>query len=692
MEPYRHISRSPRSFNSKIGVPLSLWNITENTDIALIEAGISKKGEMESLSGLISPDTIIFTNIGDAHSEGFASEEEKAKEKCKLAFGKNVKTVIFPYDSEPLRKNLADLPENVRLIFWSQINPEVPLFLNYSDGVLKWKWENEIHFVNFKAEKEFEIENIGNAIAFMLSEGLSPEIINHRIGDYFHIKTRMDVSDGINGCTVIMDPYTSDISSLLPSLDFLSRRKMPAQSAVLIISDLHLEGKIEPETYKELSEVVKEDGISRFIGVGNIISKYKELFPCDSLFFDKTEDLLQQLSASDFNDEIILIKGGPEFGFERIYKELEAKKHETVLEVNLDALLRNYNYFRSKVPLTTGMIAMVKASGYGSGSYEIAKTLQDAGASYLAVAALDEGIDLRKKGIVMPIMVMNPRSANYPVLFKNNLEPVVYSISLLKNLVKAADKYGIKEYPVHIKLDTGMHRMGFENEELEELITILSKTERIMVKTVFSHLATADCEDMDEYTLQQLGRFDNMSTRIQTALPYPIKRHILNSAGILRFPEYHYDYVRLGIGLYGAFPLSKSHENPLSTVSTLRTVVINIRKVKPGEAVGYGRKGEIKEERTIATLPVGYADGINRHLGNGNLKVWINGREVPTIGNICMDAMMIDVTGTECEEGDFVEIFGEKMSVERISDTLDTIPYEILTSVSPRVKRVYYRE
>lgn len=697
MEPYKRISRSPRSFNSKIGVPLSLWQISADSDLAIIEAGISQKGEMKVLSDIIGADTVIFTNIGEAHAKGFESMEEKTREKSLLAFNENVKTVIYPSENQLLRRSLHHLEGKKEMIGWT-INPskidnsDSLLIINYDEGHVEYKWRDIKGNFDYRPEKDFDIENIAGALAFMLKEKIKPEEIQKRFESLHRINTRLNVTEGINRCSLILDSYTSDLSSLLPAIDFLKRRKMPYQSPTLIISDLHHEGHSLSSTYKEMAQIIKETGVAKFIGIGESLMSNSHLFPEDSRFYSSTDEFINNLSAADFNDEIILLKGSPEFKFHKILELLEAKKHETVLEVNLDAILRNYNYFRSNLPSSTGIIAMVKASGYGTGSYEIAKTLQDAGASYLAVAALDEGIDLRNNGIIMPIMVMNPRAANYWSLFKNRLEPVVYSMPMLEELAFAAGKFGIGDYPVHIKLDTGMHRMGFQEIELNELIQLLERIKGIKVSSIFSHLATADCLDMDEYTYQQFERFQRMSDKILNSLKYPIKRHILNSAGIIRFPEFHYDLVRLGIGLYGANTLPYSIEKPLSPVATLRSVIICIREIDGEEAVGYSRKGVIKGKTRIATVPIGYADGMNRRFGNGNLNLLVNGRMVPTIGNICMDATMIDVSGVECKEGDSVEIFGENISIQTLADILGTIPYEILTSVSPRVKRIYYRE
>ncbi|MCH5226801.1 MAG: bifunctional UDP-N-acetylmuramoyl-tripeptide:D-alanyl-D-alanine ligase/alanine racemase [Muribaculaceae bacterium] len=690
LEPSKKISRSPRSFNSKIGVPLSLWQIADDSDLAIIEAGISKKGEMKRLANAIAPDTVIFTNLGDAHDSGFESKEEKAKEKAILAEAEEVKNIIFPADDKLLANVLEPLASKKNIIRWSFTNPQVELFLQWKDNVLYYTWKRREHSFPFTPDKEFDLENIAGALAFLLLEGIDSATIKKQIENLHKIGTRMNVSEGINGCSVIFDSYTSDLSSLLPAIDFMKRRKMPSQTLTLILNDLRHEGTDTAHTYKEIANLLKETNVEKFIGIGKAFKEYQRFFSQKSKFYEDIDSFLKDFSVSDFNDEIILIKGNNKF--KKIHEQLEARNHETVLEVNLDAMLRNYNFFRSKLPSETGIIAMVKASGYGAGSYEIAKTLQDAGAAYLAVAALDEGIDLRKNGIVMPVMVMNPRAANYTSLFKNRLEPVIYSLSMLRDLSEAAGKYGKGEYPVHLKLDTGMHRMGFLENEIPQLKELLQKSSHIKVTSIFSHLATADCLDMDNYTLGQLDKFEKMSSDIMAFLPYPTKRHILNSAGIIRFPEYHYDFVRLGIGLYGANTLPPDIEPPLATVNTLRSVIICIREIEPDQAVGYGRKGTIRKKSKIATIPIGYADGMNRKFGNGAIKVLVNGKQAPTIGNICMDATMIDVTGIDCREGDMVEIFGENMSVQALADTLDTIPYEIFTSVSPRVKRVYFRE
>lgn len=698
MEPFREIARSPRSYNSQIGVPLSMWEIEDTTSIAIIESGISCKNEMDTLAECIRPHTVIFTNIGTPHSEGFASLEEKAAEKAKLAAPEEVRNIIFNADSELLKNALSPYMVNKNVIGWSTKDKSSPLYIQpdkiEKNGLRRiwYDYNGERHSFIAPLVNDSDIENAAGALAFMLLHGLSPDIIAERFKSLHKIGTRLNVSEGVNGCSVILDSYTSDFSSLTPAVNFMMRRKMPTRHSTLVMSDIRHETSPGTDIYDAIAATVKESGIDRFIGVGKEMVKHAGIFPDGSMFFKTTEELLESLSPSDFISEIILLKGAPEFGFDRINEMLEARKHETVLEVNLDAIVRNYNYFRSHLPSETGIVAMVKASGYGAGSYEIAKTMQDCGAAYLAVAVLDEGIDLRKNGITMPIMVMNPKVLNYRSMFAYQLEPEIYSLEMLEDVVREAGKNGMQRYPIHLKLDTGMHRTGLIPEELDKAIHIISGQNAVKLSSVFSHLATSDCVDMDDYTLLQLQRFDEMTNYILGKIPYPVKRHVLNSAGILRFPEYHYDMARLGIGLYGANTLPEDVEKPLSVVSTLRTVIIAIREWDKEETVGYGRKGVLHRRSKIATIPIGYADGMNRHFGRGNISVKVNGMDAPTVGNICMDACMIDVTGIDCKVGDAVEIFGPHAPVQRLADLLDTIPYEILTSVSPRVKRVYYRE
>ncbi|MDE6528368.1 MAG: alanine racemase, partial [Muribaculaceae bacterium] len=447
------------------------------------------------------------------------------------------------------------------------------------------------------------------------------------------------------------------------------------------------------ETYRATARICARRNVTRLIGIGSEISGYRNLFPSGSRFYPDTETALASLSPSDFDHELIMVKGMPDSGLDRVARMLEARTHETVLEVNLDALADNFNFYRSKLRPETGIVAMVKASGYGAGSYELAKTLQSRGAAYLAVAVLDEGIDLRTAGITMPIMVLNPKVLNYRLLFANRLEPEIYDFDILNEIIAEARKLGVHDYPVHIKLDTGMHRLGFLEADLAEVIDIVNRQDNIRISSVFSHLATADCPDMDDYTTMQLQTFERCSSIIASAFPYYVKRHILNTAGIIRYPQYQYDMVRLGIGLYGVPVLNDGSEAPLRPVSTLRSPIISIKHWEKGTTIGYGRRGVLSRSSLVATVPIGYADGINRHMGCGRVNFIVNGVKCPTVGSICMDICMIDVTDVPgVKVGDSVEIFGESNPASALSQPLGTIPYEILTSVSPRVQRLYFSE
>ena len=698
MEPLSDISRSPRSYNSQIGVPLSMWELTPSATLGVIEAGISRKGEMQALAECIQPDTVIITNIGDAHSDGFASDMEKAQEKILIASTPKTSHVIYNIDTALIDEAFKNSGLPAKSFTWSiKDNPKADLKaqIEAKEGEINVSYEYDGSSGRFTAplDSEADIENAMNALAFMLLNGIDRNVIAERFANLHKIGTRLNVSEGVNDCSVIYDSYTSDFSSLRPALDFLRRRKTPNQTSTLILSDIHHESEDAGTLYANIAVLLKRAGINRFIGVGPIISTHKDLFGPNSEFYEDTASLLRSLSTSDFSSEAILLKGSPEFDFALIAEMLETRKHETVLEVNLDAIVNNFNYFRRHLPAGTGVVCMVKASGYGAGSYEIAKTLQDCGAAYLAVAVLDEGIELRQRGITMPIMVMNPKVVNYKSMFANSLEPEIYSFEMLRDVIREADKNGITAYPIHIKLDTGMHRMGFVEEELPELMDILERSSQVYAKSVFSHLATADCPDMDDYTELQLSRFRKYTDYMLSRSDHYIMRHILNSAGILRYGKTdHYDLARLGIGLYGANTLPEDMEKPLDIVSTLRTVIIAIREWDEDQTIGYGRRGTLSRKSRIATIPIGYADGMNRHFGRGRIAVAVNGKEAPTVGNICMDACMIDVTDIDCKVGDSVEIFGPNAPLQRLADALDTIPYEILTSVSPRVKRIYYRE
>lgn len=703
MAPLAETVRSPRSYNSQIGVPLSMWEIGISTQLTLIEAGISRSGEMQRLAACINPDVVIITGIDDEHDAGFDSHEQKVNEKLSLAEGKRARRLIYCIDDEEVATAARRLYPDLDHFTWTRSNRLGARLRIIGDSMIErhgtmlrkitYTCGAELHSIEVNAPEETDMRNACTALAFMLSERINPTLAADRFRDVHPISTRLKVAEGHDGCSLIYDSYTSDFSTLEPAIDFMMRRRTPSQQTVVVLSPLMHTGRgpVRRE-YEKVAEMLRLRGVDRVIGVGAELRKYDTLFGRNATFFYTAQMLFDYLRLNPLQNSIVLLKGSPAYDFSHAMEMMEVRTHETHLEVNLEALIQNYNYFRSHLPASTGMIAMVKASGYGVGSYEIAKTLQDAGAAYLAVAVLDEGVDLRERGITMPIMVMNPRVSDYGTMFEHRLEPEIYNMAMLRDVIEQAAAHGVNDYPVHIKLDTGMHRMGFTEDELDPLIDHLSGQSNVRIASVFSHLATADVPEMDDYTHLQLECFDRCTGYLLSRLPYRFLRHVLNSAGILRFPQYHYDMARLGIGLYGVNTLPPEMEEPLAPVATLSTVVIHVHRWPAGTTVGYARRGELHRESKVATIPIGYADGMNRHFGNGAIKVRINGCEVPTVGNICMDACMVDVTDIDCKVGDAVEIFGRNMPISRLAEVLDTIPYEVLTSVSPRVKRVYYRD
>lgn len=695
LNPDFNIVRSPRSFNSQIGVPLSIWEMDDSTDLAIFEAGISQPDEMSALEQMIAPEIGIITNIGNEHNDGFKSLKEKCDEKVTLF--RNCDCVIYNGDDPVIADAVANSVLSAKEIAWSRHDSNRPLFIydvhrDNSATIINYSYLRVDGSVSIPFSSEADIENAVNCLAVMLYLNRPFDTIARRMNSLSAVGTRMDVIEGVNDCRIIHDSYTSDFNSLTPALDFLERRADATRTKTVILSDLMHESLAPDRLYREVAGLLRRHNISRLIAVGPEISAHSQYFDADSRFFTSTEEFLADMSANDFDRELILIKGAPAFNFDRINDMLEGRQHETILEVNLDSIIHNYNFFRSKIHPSTGIICMVKASGYGAGSYELARTLQSHNATYLAVAALDEGVELRRAGITMPILVLNPKVVNYRTLFAYNLEPEIYSFEILDRIIKEAEKCGITGYPVHIKLDTGMHRLGFLEKDIPQLRAVLLSQKAITPVTVFSHLAAADSPEMDDYTFSQFDYFKRCCDTLQEGFNHHILRHILNSTGIIRFPDHQFDLVRLGIGLYGIKTLNDGSQEGLKQVSSLRSVIISIKEWEEGTTIGYSRRGVLKRRSRIATIPIGYADGLDRHLGNGRFSVMVNGHRCPTVGNICMDICMIDVTDVDCRPGDKVEIFGPSIPVEELSDVLDTIPYEILTSVSSRVKRVYFRE
>ncbi|BCI63577.1 bifunctional UDP-N-acetylmuramoyl-tripeptide:D-alanyl-D-alanine ligase/alanine racemase [Coprobacter secundus] len=685
--------RSPRSYNSQIGVPLSIWQMNESTELAVIEAGISQPGEMDKLEAIIKPTVGIITNIGGAHQEGFASMQEKSLEK--LTLFKDSDCIIYNGDSALISDTVEKMCLGTREIAWSYKDKNGPLYII---KVTKEDENTRIRYSYLQYEGEFAIPFVGDAavenaihcLAVMLYLGKGPNEITKKMAKLEPVAMRLEVKEGRNNCLVINDTYNSDINSLEIALDFQVRRATAGMRRTLILSDILQSGMLPATLYRKVSQILMHKGVDRLIGIGPEISACEKSFGMDAEFYLTTDSFLNSGAAERFNNELILIKGSRDFHFEQISEALELKQHETILEVNLDALIDNFNFYRQKLKPETKIICMVKAFGYGAGSYEVAKSLQDRGCDYLAVAVADEGAELRKAGITMPIMVMNPEMNSFRTLFGYSLEPEIYSFKLLKAFSKEAEQLGIMHYPVHIKIDSGMHRLGFTFEDMPLLVNELSAMPSIRARSVFSHFAGSDETRFDDFSLRQIAIFKDCARIIQNVTPFPVMRHILNTAGISRFTDEQMEGVRLGLGLYGISPIG--NEPGLRNVSTLKTTILQIKELDADQTVGYSRKGVLSRKSRIAALPIGYADGVDRHLGNGKGYVIINGRQAPYVGNICMDVCMVDVTDIDCQEGDKVEIFGDQLSVCVLAKWLDTIPYEILTSVSSRVKRVYYRE
>jgi len=682
------VYRSPRSYNSQVGVPLSLLGIPPQASLAIIEAGISLPGEMGRLQQMIRPEIGIFTHLGDAHGENFTAPEQKLQEKavlfreCKYIIGR---------EGEVMRKLLTGLKPEKVLLWGEGEEAEIRILTNRPDGQgrnIAFNWQGKSCHFRIPFADEASFENCMNAVGVLLLKGKSPGYIAEKVGALQPIAMRMEIKDGINHCVLIHDYYNSDAASFQLALNTLAMQDA-GREKVVILSDFVGTGKEEGEWYQEVARLLRKAKVSLFIGIGEVISRYKPYFLIPRCrFYRDTDSFLLQENREQFKDQVILIKGARKFKFEYIAGFLQKQSHTTVLEVDLDAMVHNLNYFRSLVPERTRIAVMVKAFSYGSGAGEIASLLEYQGVNYLMVAYVDEGVELRAAGITVPIGVMNPEPEAFDHMIEFNLEPEIYSLELLEAFDRALVKHGIEKYPVHLKLNTGMNRSGLDPEELPALIRFFESRRRVVIRSMFSHLAGSDEEKHDAYTLSQIQCFIRMTGEVQAHFDYPILRHILNSAGIERFPQYAFDMVRLGIGLHGISAVGA----PLQPVSSFKTYIAAIRKVKGGQTVGYGRKGVLNRDSRIAVIPVGYADGLDRHLSCGVGEVLVRGKRAPIVGNICMDACMVDVTELDAQVGDEVEIFGKHIPVTELADKLGTIPYEILTSVSHRVKRVYFKE
>ena len=699
-----NIVRSPKSYNSQIGVPLSIWQINTIHELGIFEAGISHADEMQWLEKMIAPRIGVFTNIGDAHSEGFLNIRQKINEKLKLFLHSEV--LIFNADNPDVNNAVNTFAANVRsadnfqLFSWSR-NTKATLqitsiekgqgytvisALDHRDAAIDHVVQIKIPFTD-----EASIENAVNCWCLLLYLQLPDTFIAEKMGQLRSVEMRLELKKGINNCAVINDSYSADINSLTIALDFLVQQQQHP-NRTLILSDILQSGKSGRQLYAAVADILEQKKINRFIGVGPEIAAQRAVFKNipNTIFFSSTAEFKQAFYTLHFNNETILLKGARVFEFEQLSHLLEEKVHQTVMEINLDAITHNLKQYQQLLHPGVKVMAMVKAFSYGSGSFEIANLLQFHKVDYLAVAYTDEGVELRKAGITLPIMVMNAEEITYDLMVQYNLEPELFSFSIFSGFQHYLQQSGIVNYPVHIKLDTGMHRLGFEAKDILSLAEML-KASSFKVQSVFSHLVGSDTAALDEFTQTQADVFLQSCTALQQATGYSFLRHIGNTAAIHRHKNLQLDMVRLGIGLYG-IDSSPLIQQQLRNVTTLKTTISQIKKVKAGETVGYSRKGTVKKESLVATVRIGYADGYPRALSNGKGKMWVNGNLVPVIGVVCMDMTMLNISGTNVTEGDEVIVFGEPLSVHEVANWSKTIPYEIITGISQRVKRIYFEE
>ena len=695
LAPDKTIVRSPKSYNSQIGVPLSVWQISSKDELGIFEAGISEPDEMEALKNIILPNYGIFTNIGPAHDENFINNKQKIEEKLKLFT--EVDTLIYCCDHNEIQEVIikSEILKNIKSFTWSR-KANADLIINNivkgnNQTTIKAKYLKEEIEIKIPFNDDASIENAINCWCFMLLLGIKNEIIANRISRLSSVAMRLELKEGINNCTIINDSYNSDISSLIIALDFLKQQRQHNKKT-LILSDILQSGKNSSELYEEVSALVNEKGIHRIIGIGKDISSQAKKFNIEKLFYKTTTEFIKDFPFSELNNEAILLKGARDFEFEKIIAYLQQKTHKTILEVNFNAIIHNLNFYKSQLLPDVRMMAMVKAFSYGTGSYEIANLLQFNQVDYLGVAFADEGKDLRKAGITLPIMVMNPEETSFDDMIKFNLEPEIFSFRILEMFEQALLRNNYEgRFNIHIKIDTGMHRLGFEEFQIMDLITKLKKNEKINIKSVFSHLASSGNTLHDDFTNYQIDLFEKICQTLKQNIGDGFLMHILNTSGIRRFKNKQFDMVRLGLGLYGVTS-NLEEQSFLQNVSVLRTSISQIKNIKAGDTIGYDRNCLANKDMIIATVPIGYADGFSRRLGNGIGKMKVNNFYVPVIGNVCMDMCMLDITNTPAKEGDEVIVFDKDYSVIDFAKDMDTIPYEVLTGFSRRVKRVYFHE
>jgi alanine racemase len=682
LSPEFKIAKNPASYNSQLGVPLSVWQMERHHTLGIFEAGVSTVDEMDYLARIVRPTAGIFTNIGPAHDEGFNNTEEKINEKLKLF--RDAERVIYCKDHLPIDKAIRE--KRIPSLAWGEDESADIRVTRQGKG-----YRVTMPPVEFYLELPFadqaSIENCFHCISVLVLFGLSPEKIQSRINSLRAVPMRLELKEGINQCHIIDDTYNNDLAGLQVSLDFLANQNQK-QKKRLILSDIHQSGLSDAALSRKISSLISASHINNFIAIGPILSSYRNDFPPESSFYRSTEEFLSDFDFNLLQNEVILIKGARVFTFEKIAQRLQRKVHGTVMEIDLGAVVHNLNYFKSRVKPSTKIMAMVKAFAYGSGTNEIANVLQYHKVDYLGVAYADEGIDLRRNNITLPIMIMNAAEESFESLLEYGLEPEIYNFRILENL---GDFLGQRPCKIHIKIDTGMHRLGFDKDQVDALIASLSRLSNLTVASIFSHLAGADEETHDHFSRQQGEQFQATANKIAAALGYKPLYHLVNSAGVLRLPEFHFDMIRLGIGLYGIDPTGGQTDR-LTMAASLKTIISQIKHIPAGETVGYGRRGLARTSLTIATIAIGYADGFSRSFSRGVGKVLVNGHQAPVIGNVCMDMTMVDITGIPAREGDEVIVFGKGLPIQELATAINTIPYEILTSASERVKRVFVAE
>lgn len=682
------VAKSPKSYNSQVGVPLSVFEIQSYHQVAILEVGVSKKVEMDALETIAKPNLGIFTNIGTAHDSGFSSTLEKIEEKAQLF--KDSDLIIYCKDQKEVAQVLERQFPDEKLISWSdQAGADFTRSIKSQNGVSKiFLMKSDLSTYTFQTglSDTASLENLTNTIIASLTLGLDPQKIQEGISNLRQVDMRLTLKPGINESLLIDDTYNNDLAGLRVALDFM-RQQRPKNRKILILSDFKQQGQPK-KIYPEVSRLINSHEIDLVIAVGEEIQAIEEIINADFSNFKSTSELLQRLKPEDFTNDLILITGAREYGFEKVVNHLQQRIHGTTLEINLNALTHNFNFYKRKLKSDTKVMVMVKAFAYGGGATEIANHIQQMGADYLAVAYTDEGVALRKQGIRLPIMVLNPMAESFQLCKTFDLEPVVFSLEFFEQLAQwtNSENHSMK---IHLDLDTGMHRLGFEKAHLSDLISLIKRNSRLEIASIYTHLVGADEEIHESFSLKQLALFSEMSQSILLNLSYKPILHALNSAGIVAFPEHQLDMVRLGIGLYGVEVTGK-YTSELQSISTLKTTISQVKTLESGETVGYSRKGVMTKPGKIGTLAIGYADGYDRRFSNGKGFVLIHGQKAPVIGNVCMDMVMVDISDIDAKPGDEAIIYGPEISLKELADQIGTIPYELLTNISTRVKRVYY--